>query len=165
MKLLPNSELDFFELYRCTAKTYVLKCRLEFMCDAKHIYAAVAKSPVDALSVDPNEATMTWILGYEMSDRERDIMTPELRQEREERSREIYELSVKQINEFLSLIVESQKTADTHVIVESMKPLEDYDGDRNGPLSNSSNHNYRNASTPTDNLLELFVNKKTAVTA
>ncbi len=62
------------------------------------------------------------------------------------------------------MIVESQKNADTHVIVESMKPLEDYDGERNGPLRNNSNHNYKTASSPTDNLLELFVNKKTAVT-
>lgn len=166
MILQPNSELTFFNLHKEITETYVLKCRLEMIGDAKFIYDVVAKSPVDALEVNPNEATMTWILGYKLTDRVKEYCkTPQQLKERAQRNEEIKNISIREINEFLSLIVESQKEADTHVIVESMKPLQDYDGERNGPLRNDSNHNYRNATTPPDNLLELFVNQKTAVTA
>lgn len=70
MKLLPNSELADYQIQSCIAKTYVLKCRIEWMNDVRYIYEAVAKSPVDALTVTPNEATMTWILGYKIDEKD-----------------------------------------------------------------------------------------------
>ncbi len=133
------------ELGRADLHLFTIVGRLEFAKDYKGVLTAALNTPgierIDYDWIDSNTVTLSWVLGgIGKSEYNKTAYKP------------VSQSRINQVQEYVDTFIDNLVSiqrdpesvpaikglgVELHVFIQSLKPLGEYDGDRNGPLENA----------------------------